>query len=36
MAGPIGICIHGGCGTLDASLLSEAEWTESRAHLAQS
>ncbi len=36
MAGPIGICIHGGCGTLDKSLLTPAEWTETRAHLAAS
>ncbi len=33
---PLAIGIHGGCGTLDASLLSEAEWTEARAHLARS
>jgi len=31
----IAIGLHGGCGTLDRSLLSEAEWDESRAHLAQ-
>lgn len=36
MAGPIGICIHGGCGTLDKSLLTPAEWAETRAHLAAS
>lgn len=36
MTNPIGICIHGGCGTLDKSLLSEAEWAETRAHLAES
>ena len=30
----IAIGLHGGCGTLAASLLSEAEWAESRAHLA--
>jgi len=36
MSGPIGICIHGGCGTLDRSLQSEAQWAESRDHLAQS
>lgn len=36
MTNPIGICIHGGCGTLDKSLLSEAEWAETRAHLADS
>lgn len=26
--------LHGGCGTLDRSLMSEAEWAESRAHVA--
>ena len=26
--------IHGGCGTLDSSLMSEAEWAEAREHLA--
>lgn len=31
---PIAIGIHGGCGTLDASLMSEAEWAEARQHLA--
>lgn len=31
---PISIGIHGGCGTLDRSLMSEADWAESRAHLA--
>jgi beta-aspartyl-peptidase (threonine type) len=31
---PIAIGIHGGCGTLDRSLMSEAEWDEARAHLA--
>ena len=31
----IAIGLHGGCGTLDRSLLSEAEWAESREHLAQ-
>lgn len=36
MASPIGIGIHGGCGTLDRKLLSEAEWAEAREHLAQS
>ena len=30
----IAIGLHGGCGTLARSLLSEAEWTESRTHLA--
>ena len=32
---PIAIGIHGGCGTLDRSLMTEAEWTEARADLAQ-
>lgn len=32
----IAIGIHGGCGTLDRSLMSEAEWAESREHIAQS
>jgi beta-aspartyl-peptidase (threonine type) len=27
--------LHGGCGTLDRSLMSEAEWTESRADIAR-
>lgn len=31
----IAIGIHGGCGTLDRSLMSEAEWAEARAHLAE-
>jgi L-asparaginase / beta-aspartyl-peptidase len=31
---PIAIGIHGGCGTLEASLMSDAEWVEARAHLA--
>jgi L-asparaginase / beta-aspartyl-peptidase len=31
---PIAIGIHGGCGTLERSLLSEAAWAEARAHLA--
>jgi L-asparaginase / beta-aspartyl-peptidase len=31
---PIAIGIHGGCGTLERSLLSEADWAESRQHLA--
>lgn len=26
--------LHGGCGTLDRSLMSEVEWAESRAHMA--
>ncbi len=30
----IAIGLHGGCGTLDRGLLSDAEWTEIRAHLA--
>jgi L-asparaginase / beta-aspartyl-peptidase len=33
---PLAIGIHGGCGTLDRTLMSEAEWTEAREHLAQS
>ncbi len=33
---PIAIGIHGGCGTLDVSLMSEAEWAEARDHLAES
>ena len=33
---PIAIGIHGGCGTLDRTLMSEAEWAEARAHLADS
>ena len=32
----ISIGIHGGCGTLDRNLMSEAEWAESREHIAQS
>jgi beta-aspartyl-peptidase (threonine type) len=32
--GEIAIGLHGGCGTLARSLLSETEWTESRTHLA--
>jgi L-asparaginase / beta-aspartyl-peptidase len=32
--GAIAIGIHGGCGTLDRALMSEAEWAESREHLA--
>jgi L-asparaginase / beta-aspartyl-peptidase len=31
----ISIGIHGGCGALERSLAGEAEWAESRAHLAQ-
>jgi len=31
---PIAIGIHGGCGTLDQSLMSAAEWAEARQHLA--
>ena len=34
MPSPIAIGIHGGCGTLDPSLMSPAEWAEARAHLA--
>jgi L-asparaginase / beta-aspartyl-peptidase len=30
----IAIGLHGGCGTLDRSLMSEAEWAESRGHIA--
>jgi beta-aspartyl-peptidase (threonine type) len=33
---PIAIGIHGGCGTLSPELQSEAEWAETRAHLARS
>jgi beta-aspartyl-peptidase (threonine type) len=33
---PIAIGIHGGCGTLASSLLGEADWAETRAHLADS
>ena len=32
----IAIGIHGGCGTLDRTLMSEAEWAEARQHLARS
>jgi L-asparaginase / beta-aspartyl-peptidase len=31
---PIAIGIHGGCGTLDVSLMSESAWAEAREHLA--
>ena len=31
----IALGLHGGCGTLDRSLQSEATWEESRAHLAE-
>jgi beta-aspartyl-peptidase (threonine type) len=34
--GPVAIGIHGGCGTLHKSLLTEAEWAEAREHLARS
>ncbi len=36
MSAPSGIALglHGGCGTLERSLLSEAEWEQSRTHLA--
>ena len=30
----IALGLHGGCGTLDRSLMSEAEWAESRTHIA--
>ncbi|MCY7372042.1 MAG: isoaspartyl peptidase/L-asparaginase, partial [Polaromonas sp.] len=30
----IAIGLHGGCGTLERSLQTEAEWAESREHLA--
>jgi beta-aspartyl-peptidase (threonine type) len=33
---PIAIGIHGGCGTLAPELQSEADWTETRAHLEKS
>ena len=33
---PIAIGIHGGCGTLDKSLMSDAEWADARDHLAKS
>ncbi len=33
---PIAIGIHGGCGTLDKALMSDAQWAEARAHLAES
>ena len=33
---PLAIGIHGGCGTLDKSLMTESEWAEARAHLARS
>lgn len=32
---PIALALHGGCGTLEASLLSADEWAELRDHLAQ-
>ncbi len=35
MAADIAIGLHGGCGTLEHSLLSADEWAQSRAHLAQ-
>ncbi len=31
----IALGLHGGCGTLERALLSEADWAESRAHLAE-
>ena len=30
----IALGLHGGCGTLDRSLMSEADWAESRTHIA--
>lgn len=33
MTGPA-LGLHGGCGTLDRSLMSEAEWAEAREHMA--
>ena len=33
--GRLALGIHGGCGTLEPTLLTEAEWAEARAHLAQ-
>ncbi|MGL4325119.1 MAG: isoaspartyl peptidase/L-asparaginase family protein [Beijerinckiaceae bacterium] len=30
----IALGLHGGCGTLDRSLMAEADWAESRAHIA--
>ena len=33
---PLAIGIHGGCGALDRSLMSDADWAEARDHLAQS
>ena len=33
---PIAIGIHGGCGTVDKSLMTDAEWAEAREHLAAS
>ena len=34
-ARPIALALHGGCGTLEESLLSPGEWAELRDHLAQ-
>ena len=31
----IALGLHGGCGTLERSLQSEADWAESREHLAR-
>ena len=31
----IALGLHGGCGTLDRSLMSEADWAESRSHIAE-
>jgi beta-aspartyl-peptidase (threonine type) len=33
---PIAVAVHGGCGTLALKLQSDAEWTETRQHLAAS
>ena len=30
----IALGLHGGCGTLERSLLAEADWAESRSHIA--
>jgi len=34
LSSPIAIGIHGGCGTLDAALLSDSDWAQMRGHLA--
>lgn len=36
MSNTIALAIHGGCGTLPKSEMSEAEWSEAKAHLAAS